>query len=364
MIAFVVGTTAELIKIAPVFHACQARGREPALWFTGQHVADVPELLDRLGLPEPTRWLARGVTGQDLQRPKDVPRWLSAVTGSVWRERRALRAELAADGCLPLVVVHGDTFTTVVGAVLGRLLGARVAHVEAGLRSGSLRSPFPEEGNRRIVGRLVDLHFPPTPREVANLRGHRGAVVLTGANTVLDSLKLLAAADPHQLPLPARYGVATLHRFELMQDRPSLTAVLRLLHEAARDLPILLFAGAPERDRFARYDLLDLFDNALVLRDKLAYLDFLPVLGAAEFVVTDSGGLQEECAYLGVPCVVHRKQTERHQGLGGNVVLSGMDLEVVRGFLADPAALRGPSTLEQHQPSQVIVDALATMGHL
>lgn len=364
MIAFVVGTTAELIKIAPVLHACRSRGAEPAVWFTGQHIAEVPELIDRLGLHAPSRWLAKGVDGHDLARPADVPAWLRTVGAAVVRQRRAMRAELLSDGCVPLIVVHGDTFSTVVGALLGRLLRVRVAHVEAGLRSGSLRSPFPEEINRRVVGRLARVHFPPTVREVRNLGRHRGTVICTGANTVLDNLHALPAPANGPVPLPERYGVATLHRFELMQDQAALRDVLGMLKEAATKTPILLFAGASERERFSRYSLLGVFGEDLSLHDKLSYLDFLPVLAGAAFVVTDSGGLQEECAYLGVPCAVHRQQTERHQGLGDNVLLTRMDPVVLRGFLAVPDALRRQSQLEQHRPSEKIAAALARLGHL
>lgn len=362
MIAFVVGTTAELIKIAPVFIRCSERGASPALWFTGQHVEEVRPLLARLGLPEPHRWLGHGAGGGDLRRPVDVPQWAAQVLRSCLRDGRAMRRELAADGRLPLVVVHGDTFTTVVGSLLGRALGARVAHVEAGLRSGSLRSPFPEEANRRISGRLVDIHFPPTAREVENLRGHRGAVVLTSANTVLDSLRLLRQSEGPARPQP--YTVATLHRFELLQDKAALRGVLEVLQASARARRVHLFAGAPERERFERFGLIEMFDDRFVLEDKLPYLDFLPVLAGAEVVVTDSGGLQEECAYLGLPCAVHRKRTERHQGLGDNVVLSGMDLDVVRAVLAEPRRWRRSGVVGDHSPSAVIVEALVGMGHL
>lgn len=365
MIAFVVGTTAELIKIAPVFHACERRGSRPLIWFTGQHVDDVAEMLDRLGLPEPTRWLARGVRGRDLERPGDVPRWMRDVVVSFRSSRREMRAELRADGKVPTVLVHGDTFTTVVGSVIGRLLGARVGHIEAGMRSGSLRSPFPEEANRRLVSRLVQLHFAPSEREVTNLRRARGDVVGTSANTVVDSLKLLrgtGSAEPQDLP--DQFGVATLHRFELVRDEQALEGVLHVLHRASRTTPIMFFVGASERARIERYGLSHLFDDRLVLRPKLPYLDFLPVLGKASFVVTDSGGLQQECAYLGLPCLVHRERTESHHGLGVNVTLSGLDLSKVEDFLASPERYSTKADLDAFEPSEVIADYLTAKGAL
>jgi UDP-N-acetylglucosamine 2-epimerase (non-hydrolysing) len=362
VIAFVVGTTAELIKIAPVFHACVARGATCAIWFTSQHVEAVPDLLKRLDLPEPQRYLARGIDGHDLHRPRDVPRWVWQLLRTVVPQRARLRRELTADGRVPLVVVHGDTFTCVVGALLGRFLRVDVAHVEAGLRSGSWRSPFPEELNRRVTARLVDLHFAPTSVEVANVAG-RGTVVLTEANTVVDSLKLLREAASGDLP-PRSYGVVTLHRFELLRDAVAFRQVLELLAEAAGRTPLVFFAGAQERERIDRLGLRSLFSERFSLRSKASYVEFLPILAGASFVVTDSGGLQEECAYLGLPCAVHRERTERRQGLGRNVVLTGLDLEVLSDFLRDPCRFRRDAEVEQHHPSEVIADTLHSLGHL
>ena len=363
MIALVVGTTAELIKVAPVVHELTRRGSRPLLWFTGQHVDAVPSTLRDLDLQPPDRWLVREDGARGLERPAQVPGWAADLLRTVWRERRALRAELTSDGRPPLVMVHGDTFTAPLGALVGRRLGARVAHVEAGMRSGSLLSPLPEEANRRLAARVVDLHFAPTRREVDNLRGARGVVVETGANTVVDAVRF--ALERHAggtTDLPARYGVVTLHRFELVSREDRYRAVLEALRAHAEQLPLLYLAGGSERERLGRYGLLRLFDERLVLRPKLSYLRFLPVLAGAELVVTDSGGLQEECAYLGLPCAIHRDRTEQHRGLGENIVLTGLDDGVLARFLTDAAHHRRPSVLDAHHPSRTIADTLARLG--
>jgi UDP-N-acetylglucosamine 2-epimerase (non-hydrolysing) len=154
------------------------------------------------------------------------------VARTALRNRGQLRAALAADGRSPLVVVHGDTFTTPYGALLGRRLGARVAHLEAGMRTRNLLNPFPEEINRRIATRLADIHFAPTAREVENLRGARGVVVDTGANTVIDAMRQAVGAATDD-DLPAEFGVATLHRFELLQRPEKFREVLELLRRVA-----------------------------------------------------------------------------------------------------------------------------------
>ena len=188
MIAFIVGTTAELIKIAPVHQELQARGSASEIWFTGQHVKELPGVLADLDLPEPAVWLVPRLGATNLARTGQVPGWVLRLLRTVITQRTSLRARLRADGGVPVVLVHGDTFTTLFGALIGRFLGAKVGHIEAGLRSGHLLHPFPEEINRKVAGRLAHLHFAPGEIEARNL-GRRRGVVVTGGNTVIDSVR-------------------------------------------------------------------------------------------------------------------------------------------------------------------------------
>ena len=363
MIAFVAGTTAELIKLAPVRRALVARGADVALWSTGQHTNEVPQTLADLDFPLPERELVPERHRRHLARTSQVPMWVLRVLAGAVGQRRGLSEAIVRDGRPGLVVVHGDTFTTVLGAVVGRLLGVRVAHVEAGLRSGSMLSPFPEELNRRVVARLTDLHFAPTDREVHNLRRARGVVVQTGANSVVDSLRFALETSQDVEDLPAEFGLVTLHRFELLRSADRFAEILRTLHEHSRQTPLLMLAGESERARITELDLDGLFDDRFLLWDKRAYAKFLPLLVRADFVVTDSGGLQEECAVLGVPCAVHRARTERHQGLGRNVVLTELSMPKLRDFLTEWRTLRVPSELDRYHPSERIAGALAELGY-
>ena len=100
-----------------------------------------------------------------------------------------------------------------------------------------------------------------------------------------------------------------------------------------------------------------------MLHPKRRYLSFIPLLARARFVVTDSGGLQEEAAYLGVPCAIHRARTERHQGLGENIVLTGMRAPALARFLDGYNALRRPSSLDLYHPSEIVATALGGLGY-
>jgi UDP-N-acetylglucosamine 2-epimerase (non-hydrolysing) len=366
VISFIVGTTAELIKIAPVYHSIVARGTKPQIWFTAQHMDKISETLSDLKLPEPHVWLVPKEKAVHVNRPAQVPAWAATVANTVRTRRAELRGILNEDGRPPLVMVHGDTFTTPYGALIGkRVLGSRVAHIEAGMRSGSLMSPLPEELNRRVATRLTDIHFAPTPREVRNLAGTHGVVVDTGANTVIDSVRTAMDSASSMTDLPAKFGLATLHRFELVSREDKFREVLEMLRKASERTPMLYLAGQPERERIEKMGFGNFFDDErFIMRPKVSYTSFLPLLARAQFVVTDSGGLQEECAYLGVPCAIHRERTERHQGLDANIVLTEMRSDKFSSFLDDYESLRFPSLLDKYHPSEVIADTLAHLGYV
>ncbi|MFF3063299.1 UDP-N-acetylglucosamine 2-epimerase [Oerskovia sp. NPDC057915] len=363
MIVFIVGTTAELIKIAPVYHELIFRGRSPEIWYTGQHVNELRGILDDLALPAPALWLVPQEGAENLARTGQVPGWIFRLFRTLVTRRSELRRRIRSDGGTPIVLVHGDTFTTLFGAIIGRALGAKVGHIEAGLRSGHLMHPFPEEINRKLTASLAHLHFAPGDVEVKNLRGRDG-VVATGGNTVIDSVRRALEQGSHGLDinLPDGYAIATLHRFELVRDKQLYAAALAALKDASARTPIVYFAGESEKARLVEYDLLSMFDERFVIMDKLRYVHFLPVLSAARFVVTDSGGVQEECAHLGIPCAVHRVKTERHQGLGKNVVLTEMDIDRLVSFLNDADSFRAQDLSDEARPSAVVVDTIERLG--
>lgn len=363
-IAFIAGTTAEIIKLAPVIRALQDRGEPVEFWNTAFHVGGMPATMADLGLPAASVELVPPRHHSDVVRVTQVPAWALRIAWTAVRRRRELRRRLGSGR--PLVVVHGDTFSTVLGALLGRLLRADVAHVEAGMRTGNIWHPMPEELNRRVVARIATLHFAPTQHEVEHLRRERarGAIVDTGANTVIDALRLAIGGEAPSIDLPDEFGLVTLHRFEMLRNGPVLTDTLRVLHEASRTTPLVMPAGNTERNRIDELGLAHLFDDRFRLVDKQPYARFMPLLARASFVVTDSGGLQQECGVLGKPAAIHREAVESQQGIGDNLVLTGLDMGVLRDFLSRWADFARPSLLEQFHPTEAIVAELARTGHL
>jgi UDP-N-acetylglucosamine 2-epimerase (non-hydrolysing) len=366
MVGVIYGTTGELIKLAPVIRELESRGRLPLMWCTGQQVQQIPAMQRDLQLPEVSVWLAHGARGRDLSRKQEIPIWAAEVAWNVSVRRKALRRDLSRDGRSPFLLVHGDTMTTVLGALAAKLLRVPVGHVEAGLRSGDWRNPFPEELDRRAAAKLVNVHYAPGGEALANLRRERvkGEIVDTRQNTVRDALTLALDSTALAVEPPAEpFGLVSIHRFELIEREHLLEPLLSMLREHSRRQPLLFIdhsTTAAVIDRTPR--LRDLFDDRFRRIPRQPYIQFIALLRRADFLVSDSGGSQEECAMLGLPCLIHRAVSERDTGLGETVVLSGLDLNVVRDFLTDPSRWRTGVQSASFGPSKLIVDDLAARG--
>ena len=238
---------------------------------------------------------------------------------------------------------------------MGRLMHVPVAHLEAGLRSFSIWNPFPEEIDRRVTSALATINYSPGEWAASNLS--RGIVVDTGSNTIRDSLGLSAAEVDPSLHLPeSPFGLVSLHRFELLNNRHVLAETIQLVAAGARKIPLVFVDHPVTVAALTAFGLSPLLDAPGIYRiPRLPFLSFVPVMRRSSFVFTDSGGNQEECFYLDIPCLVHRKRTERRQGLGENVVLSGFDSNVVRDFLSQPERFHRRDSLSDQSPSDIVV---------
>ena len=324
------GTRPEVVKLAPVAKRLERTpGLELVTVTTGQHREMLDQMLDGFGVG-PDLDLALLRPGQDLAR---LTARAVAALGEVMAAQRP-----------DAVVVQGDTTTAVCAALAAFYAGAPVGHVEAGLRSGQPRDPFPEEVNRRLIAPLARWHFCPTERAATNLLGEGVApadVQVTG-NTVIDALLATSAAaltpaDRALLPpkrAPRRILV-TLHRRESQGGRQR--ALCRMLARlAARPDVEIVFPVhlSPAVRASVHAELAGRRDVHLL--DPLPYRPFVHVLASADLVVTDSGGIQEEAPSLDVPVVVMRDTTERPEGVSaGCVRLGGTEPEAVAAHVAE-----------------------------
>jgi UDP-N-acetylglucosamine 2-epimerase (non-hydrolysing) len=357
-LVFVVGTRAQLIKVAPVVVACERAELPSWLLMTGQHHETMQDLIDEFGIHSPQ---LQALPSKEHATVRSLVRWLPAAYVGV---RRRLR-ELSSTGSRIDLLVHGDTLSTVVGAMAGRGFGARVVHLESGLTSGRLFDPFPEEFCRRLVFRLADIAMCPNQQAAAYMRRHHRAVVVdTGGNTIVDAVAL-SGASPVNRDQVHPYLVASLHRFQNLYDTSRLRDLVALIGSVAEHYPIHFVLHPATRNRLIKEGLLEALSVApgVRLSPRLGYREFLQLAAKAACVLTDGGSNQEELAALGVPTIVMRERTERPDGIGANAI---MEAEVVGGvhrFITEArfeALRRAPAVAAGGlSPSTVIIDALA-----
>lgn len=353
MIIFIYGTTAEAIKLAPVVRRLTQRGVSGQHWVTQQHTESLRKAIPELGFPAPAEVIANGFRGKPLKSPLQMIGWVFDVAWWSLRNVRRIRTSLPAGS---VVIVHGDTMTTVLGTFIGRRLRVPVAHIEAGLRSGNWRHPFPEELDRRIVGRFAQIHYAPTEEAARNL-AKRKNVVLTHGNTAKDAVRDVAGDSAAETE---GYGLVLLHRFEFISNVALVTETLQTL-ERHSPLPLRLIVDAYSRDAIEQ-TISDLGLSRFTVLPKYEHSQFVAVLRSANFIVTDSGGVQQEAAVFGIPTLVHRKVSESREGIGTSAVLSGWDQDVVAEFLTNTEEHRVIDVDPGASPSDIIVEDLVARG--
>lgn len=323
------GTRPEAIKMFPVVFALRETGLfDVKVVVTAQH----RELLDSV------------LALADLRPDLDLDLMLPDQSLDGLASRILTRFGAALDELRPnRVLVHGDTLTTMMASLACYFRRIPVGHVEAGLRSGDIYSPWPEEVNRKVTGVVADLHFAPTATAANALRAENvdeNSIHVTG-NTVIDSLLFAQrkiAADPLLAPaiLPLRERFAdkriiavTAHRRE--NFGAGMQEIAKGLQElAARDDVAIIYPLHPNPNvGGVMREALEGFDN-IALIEPLDYLDFVAMMAASDLVLTDSGGIQEEAPSLGKPVLVMRDTTERPEGVAaGTARLVGADTSVI-----------------------------------
>jgi UDP-N-acetylglucosamine 2-epimerase (non-hydrolysing) len=341
----VLGTRPEVIKLAPVIWALAEDGRfEPLVCLVGQQGDILRKAVEEWGISP----------AYTVELPVHDRR-LAATLASML----APLADCIEQARPHVVVVEGDTTTNVAAALAAFYAGVPVAHVEAGLRTHDPLLPFPEEMHRRVVDRLATFHYAPTDGALQNLAGEGisgGSVALVG-NTVVDALRAAIAGEPTTIAPaapatmtpsrpakpPTRTLVVTAHRRESFGGGITriCKAVARLATERP-DLRVVYVLHSNPRARKPAIEHLSALSNVELIEPQ-PYRAFIRLLGTAHIVLTDSGGIQEEAPYLGVPVLITRPSTERPevQQEGGAWVIGTAVSRIVSavGRLLDDEAL-------------------------
>lgn len=349
----VVGARPNFMKVMPVISE-MARHSDcigQVLVHTGQHydynMSRV--FFEELEIPEPDEFLGVG-----------------AGTHTEQTARVMLGFETVLKKHLPdWVIVYGDVNSTVACAMVAAKLGIPVAHVEAGLRSGD--RTMPEEINRVLTDHIADLHLTPSADADENLirEGVPQERIHLVGNVMIDTLRrMLPRTDGRSLKTElaledVNFAMVTLHRPSNVDDSATLEEVLAAIKEIASRLPVVFPVHPRTRQRMASMGM-NCDGLPVHLLDPLGYLDFLSLLRSARFVLTDSGGVQEETAYLGVPCLTVRSNTERPITItSGTNRLVGSSragiLKAVNAVLDEtPGGHRLPSLWDGHAAARIV----------
>lgn len=362
-IFFFIGTEAELIKIFPVIIKCQDRGCICNLIASGQNDLKRNRILEYIHL-----------NGKyvELSRESDIKKSVAGLF--TWFVDTGRKAKRRIQENFPetdmhdsALVVHGDTVSTFMGALIGRALHMKVCHVEAGLRSHNLFNPFPEEIDRLLTGRIARIHFAPGVEAAGNLSSAKGQIVNTQYNTIIDSLAVSrdmpVITDSLESVLRQKYFVFVMHRQENLMNREFVGQVVAYVERMAQKLKCALILHKITENTLRETGALQRLQAspAFILLHRVDYFDFMKILGHAEYVITDGGSNQEELYYMGKPCLIMRKTTERQEGIGENAKLFGGEVEELLHFAESYEDMRIEPVSVSRSPSEIIAEVLMAL---
>lgn len=321
----VYGTRPEAIKVAPVIKALEKDERfESVAVSTGQHKEMLEQVNTMFGI-EPKLDLHLMKPGQGLN--EIVSRALMGLDEIIDAEQP------------DVIISQGDTSTAMAAALAGFHRGVKIVHLEAGLRTGDIHSPFPEEANRKLIGQVAELHLAPTAGSMENLRREnvRSKDIAVTGNTVIDAL-LEAASWDTEFEDPAlqeaaesgkRLVVVTTHRRENLEAMKEIGGAVKDLAESYSDINFVLPLHLNPKVREAVLPEVESLPN-VVITNPLPYDQFTKLLDRATIILTDSGGVQEEAPALGKPVLVMRQNTERPEAVvAGTVKLVGTNRSLI-----------------------------------
>ena len=327
-IAVIFGTRPELIKLYPVIIELKKKSKDVKLTVvsTGQHESMVDDLLDNLSLNVDINFSVMK-DNQDL----------FDITIAVLEKMRVFLKENLID----LVVVHGDTTTALTASMSAYYFKVPIAHVEAGLRTFDIFSPFPEEFNRQTIGLLANIHFAPTELNKQNLvqmNVDESKIVVTG-NTAIDTLRYTEKTNFHHPIIDwadnQRYVLITLHRRET--DINTMKSMMQVISNVLEKFHLKGVFPVHKNPRI-RLIAEEIFGkkNNIYLSEPLNVIDFHNIMRKAYAIFTDSGGIQEEAPYYYKPVFVFRDKTERTEGVdAGTLVLCGTEVITIEEVLVD-----------------------------
>ena len=357
MITCIIGTRAQLVKMAPIIREIEKRSVLFQILMTGQHKNTMQTLLDDFGIQTIPKNLEKS------EEVSNIPRmlfWFPRVLIKMILNRKIFTGESQQQSW---ILVHGDTLSTLLGAIVGKFTPCKVAHIESGLRSHHFFSPFPEEITRILTFYLADIGFCPGQWAVDNLKNFPIKAVNTQENTIIDSVKYAINNKSVNVDIPAlAYGVVSIHRFENIYNQKRFKEIIEAIKIISKKYLLLFVLHPATKKRLKKLNLIEQLEGNknIKLIPRMGYIGFINLVSRSVFVVTDGGSNQEELSYLKIPTLLMRDATERPEGIGETAFLDGYKISVLKDFLEkiDKENYRNRSIIKDslHTPSSIIVN--------
>ncbi len=359
-----IGTTAELIKVAPVIKEFKSRKINLRIITSGQNSVNFKLLEPLIGKQKSYNSFKVKPLKLRLNIYLKFVVWIiKALTNYLLYFRKEFKNQ---DKRNVLFIVHGDTISALLGAVIAKIYGLKLVHIESGYRSFNFLEPFPEELCRYIVSRLSDILFCPNDWCLNNVRSNKGLKINTGQNTVFEScmsaLKLRTDYQYSKLIGKDKFFLLILHRQEHMIFKKELSKkyINLLLSFASPDMKCV-FVLHPLTENFLKsQNMLEQIKKNpnIITVPRIPYLKFMKILSRCEFIATDGGTNQQEAYYLGKPCLLLRKYTEQVEGLDSNATLAKDDMQIVSNFLQNYKSKVSKKVTLKTPPSKIVVDKI------
>ena len=358
MIHVIIGTRAQIIKMAPVMKELEDQGINYNFIFLAQHKETMYEILSQFGIKKPN--IVIGDLNKDITNVKDMVMWsLRTLLYGFFRRKIIFKNDKNG-----VVLIHGDAPPLFLGGVMSKFQGLKVAQVEAGLRSFNYFKPFPEEVTRVFSSKigLIDIFFCQDKKSLHNVGSYKKTAYCTHYNTMLDSLRLAEKVNRGKKHPEAssNFAIISLHRFETISKKEKLKKVVNEVLKISRKMKLLFILHPPTRAALKKTGLFASLEKepGCSLLPRQGFFQFNSLLRKAEFIITDGGSNQEESFYLGIPCLLFRSETERSEGLGENVLLSYFDPAIINTFVLNYKSYRREPITDNHSPSRYIVGQL------
>jgi len=359
MIHIIIGTRAQIIKMAPIMSELNKRGIEYNFILLAQHKETMYKIMEQFKIKRPD--IIIGERNKDITNVKDMIFWsIRVLAYALLKSKKIFKNDNKG-----VVLIHGDAPPLFLGGLMAKFQsGLKIAQVEAGLRSFNYFKPFPEELIRVLSAKLslIDIFFCQDEKAVRNVSKYNKLIHCTQHNTILDSIHLADSLyhNPHYSGNDKPFAIISLHRFETISKKNRLELALKEILKISKIMSVLFILHPSTREALIKkglYSSLNKDPNCSLL-PRQSFFKFNSLLKNAEFIVTDGGSNQEESYYLGKPCLLLRSETERMEGLEHNVVISNFDSVIINNFVSNYKLYRRAPIPKTVSPTQIIIDHL------